>query len=250
MRYELKARTAPEILDGSFKLYRDHLWPLLAISAIGAVPTMLFSRLQQQHAGPGDQGGLLLSLAGIVSLLFFTVQYGALISASVDAYLGRPYTVGGAYLKVLPLLGGFLWVGLIWSFAVGFGLILLVIPGLYWMVLWSMWPQALIVENKRGWEALNRSRALAKGAFWKLALLLFLVAVVQYALIFGARAALPHAIMAIPVLGALLTAIPSVVLFPLPPILLTLFYFDGRIRHEGWDLEMKAAEAAPSGAAA
>ncbi len=40
MRYELKARTLSEILDGTFKLYSDNLGPFLTVSAVASIPVV------------------------------------------------------------------------------------------------------------------------------------------------------------------------------------------------------------------
>ncbi len=259
MRYEFKARTVSEILDGTFKLYRDHWQPLLTIAALLSIPTMIFSGFadwlsKAAKAGSVDAAmapmlGVLVSLPLVI--LAATVEYCALTSATVDAYLGRPFTVGGAIRRAFSLFFPLLWVGLLFYVAVGFGFLLLVIPGVYLTLIWAVWLQAVVVEDKRGSAALGRSRQLTRGATGRLGWLLLAFLAVQLALVYGIHAAIPAALSDIPFLGAALADVPSVLIAPVYPAVLTLFYFDGRIRHEGWDLEQKVAEGvAPPASAA
>ncbi len=254
VRYELKARSVSEILDGTFKLYRDNFAPLLAISLIGAIPLLFFDALAVQAnqavkaasmgAAMGAVGGLLLLLPFM--LLAITVQYCALSCAAADAYLGRRFTVGGALGRAFRRLGSLVWAGLLVTGGLLLGFIAFIVPAFYLMLIWARWLQALVVEDKRGSAALGRSYALTKGSVGKLGGLLFVFAIVQYAIIYGVKAAVPAGLEAVPLLGVALEQLPSVLLAPLYPALFTLFYFDGRIRHEGFDLEMKAAETLPA----
>jgi len=256
LRYELKARTVSELLDGTFKLYRDHFAPLLAIAAIGAVPTLLFTgfvdsfvtaaKAGSAEAAMGPFLGLVLTLP--VILIVATVQYCALTSASIDAYLGRPFTVGGALRHALSLFFSLLWAGFLFYLGVTVGFVLLIVPGLYLTLIWAVWLQALVAEDKRGTAALGRSRALTKGATGQLGWLVLVFVLLQTAVVYGFHAAMPSALENIPFLGAAIGEIPSVLIAPVYPALLTLFYFDARIRHEGFDLELKASEGLPASA--
>ncbi len=259
MRYELKPRSMSELMDGTFKLYRDQVGPLLAIAAITDVPTAAFYVLAQRLvANPATvtrAPGSLVPLFAALSLLplmlvAMTVQAGALASATADAFLGRPWSVGGALRKAFSLLPGLLWAGILWLLGLSLGFLLFILPCFYLGLAWAVWIQALVVEGKRGGAALSRSRALTKGAFGRLGWLLLAFGVVQIALFVGMAAAIPSSIDKLPVIGAVLSQIPNVVMAPLYPALFTLVYFDGRIRHEGYDLEVAAREEAPAASAA
>ncbi len=52
------------------------------------------------------------------------------------------------------------------SLAVGFGTILLIIPGIVFSVWFSFSLYVFVLENKKGTEALSASRQLVKGKFW------------------------------------------------------------------------------------
>lgn len=256
MKYELKPRTLSEILDGTFKLYRDNAPALLTISAIAGVPLVLFQMFAawaKPMLGSGSSlagslalvGGLLILLPVVLVAVF--VQYCALTVATADAYQGRPFTPQDAFGRTFAVLGSLLWVSALFSFGIGLGYLCCLVPGIYLTLIWAVWLQAFVVEGKRGGEALARSKVLTRGNLGQVGLILVVFLVVQLALMYGISAAIPAALAGIPVLGAALQQAASVLIAPLYPALLTLIYFDGRIRHEGYDLEVAAASAPAAG---
>jgi hypothetical protein len=251
MKYELKARTLSEILDGTFKLYRDNASAFLTISAIASVPLVgfqMFAAWAKPMLNAGSVGTSLALVAGLlillpVVLIAIYVQYCALSIAAADAYQGRPFTPQDAFSRTFNDVGGLLWASLIFSFGIGLGYVCCIVPGIYLTLIWAVWLQAFAVEGKRGSEALTRSKVLTKGNLGQIGLILLVFLAVQLALMYGISAAIPAALAGIPVLGAALQQAASILISPLYPSLLTLIYFDGRIRHEGYDLEVAAASA-------
>lgn len=71
-------------------------------------------------------------------------------------------TVLDAWKLVLPLL----WIAILEMLIVLGGLVLLIIPGIYFGVVLSFSTFTLIEEKHRGTAALNASRNLVKGRFW------------------------------------------------------------------------------------
>ncbi len=129
MRYELKARTLSEILDGTFKLYSDNLGPFLTVSAVASIPVVacqLFladlSKGLARGASPTASLSSVGSLMLVLMLFSFAtmVQYCALSFAAADAYQGRSFTVGDAFSRTLGALGSLLWAG----FLLGGGVVL------------------------------------------------------------------------------------------------------------------------------
>ena len=47
------------------------------------------------------------------------------------------------------------------------GFALLVVPGIYLFVRWFFVPQAVVIENARGWQALVRSSGVVQGFWWR-----------------------------------------------------------------------------------
>jgi len=74
-------------------------------------------------------------------------------------------------------------VGFLFAVAVGIGFILLVVPGIILMVMWSVAGPAVVVERDGVGRAFGRSQELTKGVRWKI-FGLFLVLLVIYILLF------------------------------------------------------------------
>jgi hypothetical protein len=80
--------------------------------------------------------------------------------------LGDPIDVEASYRWGFRRIGSVILVSLLFALAVVGGFILLVIPGLIFIVMLSVSIPALIVEDRRGSDALGRSWNLVKGNFW------------------------------------------------------------------------------------
>lgn len=139
---------------------------------------------------------------------------------------------------------------------------LLMIPvGVYttWMSLrYSLSVPACVVENLKAPAAIRRSIELSKGARWRVFVLLILVAVIKYGLVlltqaFVVVAAFKHPGQIAPGISALSSVISFLTnsfLGPIGATGLTLFYYDQRVRKEGYDIEwMMAAAGLTTGAA-
>lgn len=113
-------------------------------------------------------------------------------------------------------------------------------------VLWIFWAQTVMIENKGLRAGLGRSWRLVRGSFWRV----LLIAIVAYIFIATITATPTYAISIVAVMlpqTAIATALNSAVstligifVTPLWSTLLTLVYYDLRIRKEGFDLEMQA----------
>lgn len=69
------------------------------------------------------------------------------------------------YVKGFKLLFPFLWLALLNIFIIFIGLCLFIIPGIIWGMRYSLSIGALIFEDKRGFQALSRSKALTEKHF-------------------------------------------------------------------------------------
>lgn len=115
---------------------------------------------------PGVVGGSLALVAGILGVL---ATFGFISAVSKKFY---PETVLPLdKLKVLYRDGikyavPILWIGILTSLCVFFGLALFVIPGIWLSVILGYSTYVLIFEGKRGTEALAHSYIYAKDNFW------------------------------------------------------------------------------------
>ena len=156
------------------------------------------------------------AFAWIIAVVIGAIVQGALTRATVADNEGHRATFGeciaAAVRVLLPLIG----VGLIFGIAIGIGFVLLLVPGIIIMLMWSVAGPAVVVERDGVMRAFSRSSELTKGSRWKI-LGLFVVLLVIYVLVFmllgvvGLRA-VPTAAEPFGVANLIVSAITSIVL--------------------------------------
>jgi len=205
-------------------------------------------------------------LIGLIALLVvYPLVTGATTKAVSDTYLGNPVTVGSALKVAWRRFGTLLMSQTVAGMIVLLGFILLVVPGILWMLSYTLIPPVVMIEaaerkgarpvpsppgdpgrgtpriTDRG-EIRRRSWELVKGNRGKVFVVLFVFVVMQVLLAtagnwiagmgFGAGSNLARAIQSI------IGNVVAIVVAPLQTIAITLLYYDFRIRKEGFDLEM------------
>jgi hypothetical protein len=120
-------------------------------------------RSEPVFSGGADILRLLLSILG--QIVAYSLTVGLLVQLAYDAKLGRPLQlgryVGPALSAVVPMAVLSLVVGIL----VGVGFLLLVVPGLWVLAVFSVTPVAVVIE-RAGFGGLGRSADLTKGYRW------------------------------------------------------------------------------------
>ena len=102
---------------------------------------------------------------GIVG--YFWVQ-GALVEVVRDVRDGRAdRTIGEIYQAVSPRLPALIVAGILAGLGIAVGLILLIVPGLFLLTIWSMLVVVIVIEGKSAGEAFGRSREVVRGHGWE-----------------------------------------------------------------------------------
>ena len=156
---------------------------------IGAIPGVLLTYIAVRMSGAA--GVQAASFSALMSTIFLSTIFGLLVSALVQGSLtratiaaneGRKATFGESFaaaLRVfLPLVG----LSILFILGMWIGFILLIIPGIIFLVAASVAVPALVVERNGVFPAFRRSGELTKGARWKI-LGLFLLLGVAYLLL-------------------------------------------------------------------
>jgi hypothetical protein len=237
-----------EILSTAFQLYRRHWRTLLAIAAVVVVPfTLLQYLLGDQVRTRGEEtangvvvetatwavgiAGLVAALAGVVMFLVLT---GAITRAVAAEVAGEDPGVEQSYRFGFHRFWSVLLVSVLVGLATVAGLILFIIPGIYIGVRLAVSIEALVVEGRRGTQAMGRSWELVGGHWWH-AFGTLLVA----ALLTG----LVNALITAPFSGtswfvqAIVAAVATVVTLPYGVLVGVLLYLDLRARKENLTLD-------------
>jgi hypothetical protein len=226
---------ASEIIGYAYRLYVRHFRSMFLI-ALTTVPLQMLGAVVQDRVGSdyGSLASLPIELAGALVTL---IASGALIFAVNDIASGQPadfnrsLDAGFERFRVLfstNLLSGVL--TFLSIFAIPYFLVRRRLDAAcsvpYFVVRWNFSPQAVMIEGKQNWSALDASALIVRGRWWRtLGVLVLIVLVAFVPLIAAGSAAL------LPTLTA--TTIASVGLALVLPFVMsaqTLLYYDLRSR--------------------
>jgi len=217
-----------DILNTTFNMYRENFGLFAGICAVIVIPqAILLAAFAASHSA------LFVLLGALISLAVPFLLTGALAQAVSARYLGRPMTIAQAYEAlgtgtILTLIG----VSFLGAILVLIGLILIIIPGIFIAVRFTVAAQAAVLERQSVTGSLRRSWQLVEGNWWRVFGIVIVVTILVGVLetiasrVVGAAAG--------DVLGTgLSTAVVGIFIQPIQAIALTLLYYDLRIRKEG-----------------
>jgi hypothetical protein len=244
----LPPRGIGELLSTALQLYRRYWRTLLAIAAVVVVPLTLVqygighwvrSHGQQLH----DQAAVSTSfwavasaslLAALVGLLLYQVLTGAITRTIATEVTGHDLDLEQSYRFGFARLGPILIVSILVGLATLLGLIVFIIPGIYICVRLAVSIQALVIEGRRGTEAMRRSWDLVGGHWWHAAFTLLVAALIT---------GVVNAVITAPFgagawfLKGVAAAVATTVTLPYGALVGVLLYLDLRARRERLDLD-------------
>lgn len=243
----LRPLSVGEVLDVSFGLYRSMFPPLLVVAAV----SQLFPIVLNVYIS--SAGGVLENLGLFAAYLTAAMVLSALgVAASTyivsDAYLGRSTSAGAALTRAMGLLARLIAISLLSSLLITFGLLLFIIPGvilLSGLVLSTV--VAVLEAPPSSIAAMGRAWDLSRGYRGKVlltmvvAFLLFMVPSIVIGTIWGLIGSVTAGSVPMLVVQSLL----SVFIYPFVYVVMTVLYYDIRVRKEGFDLELLASSLSP-----
>jgi hypothetical protein len=244
----LRPRKATELVDAAFQLYRRE--PLQFIIGFGVVyiPWMVLVSalgLQPSEVAPTVTQLVVSTLGGV---LIYTFGGGVTTVLANDIYFNRQPDLARAFRAVGASFLTLLLTMVVVTLAVGFGFVLLFVPGLYMLARYFAVKQAVLLEGAAAGPALGRTSELSKGYKKHILLTIVIVSLLYFALSVGVGLfvrVIPSSIVRLA-----LSAIFATVVFPLFGITETLLYYDVRIRKEGFDIEYLSTAPAETNAVA
>ena len=244
----LPPRRIGEILATAFQLYRRHWRTLMAIAAVVVVPLTLlqygvghwFRTNGQQLQDPAEVSTSFWAvasaslLAALVALVLYQVLTGAITRNIATDVAGQDLGLEQSYRFGFARLGPILVISILVGLATLVGLIVFILPGIYIGVRLCVSIEALVVEGRRGTEAMGRSWGLVGGHWWHA----FGTLVVA-----GLLTGIVNAVITAPFGGTgwfvqgLVAAVATVVTMPYGVLVGVLLYLDLRARKENLNME-------------
>jgi hypothetical protein len=271
----LRPRSAIEIVDTAFTIWRRNIGQMTIIGIAATVPIILALVLGLGSLFAGSLGNKHLDETAIVAMvpmilifvlvlvLWMAVVDGAMTLAAGDAYHGREVSAASA-LRGAVSKGGTLVVSnilrmLTIALATGVGaaviailarangglaVILMIVLAVCMILLFARLfatTNAVVFENSGASESLSRSFALSKGSAWRIfgvILLAYIVLVVAQIAIGITVQVVFNVMLRNQVLTSMIGNVVGALLYPFLSIALMVLYFDQRIRKEGYDLDV------------
>ncbi len=112
-------------------------------------------------------GWLGLLIGGLASIVGTFWLQGAFVEAVRDVRDGKQdLSIGETFSAVQPRLSALIVAGILAGLGIAVGLILLIVPGLYLLTIWSLIVPTIVLEGKSAGESFGRSRELVRGNGW------------------------------------------------------------------------------------
>jgi hypothetical protein len=245
----LRPLSLGEVLDVSFGLYRAKFGPLIVVTVASQIIPSMF------RVYFGSTGELMINLPLLLAYYLLAIVLSSIgIAASTrivaDAYLGRETSAGAALGSAASLLGRIVAVSVTSSLLIVVGFLLLIVPGFILMSGLMLGTVVTVLETPASTvAALGRSWELSKGYRVKVLATLFCVFVMLMVptVVVGALWA---------VLGSfaggsgglamqILSTVLALFIYPFFYTVITVLYYDLRVRKEGFDLELLASQLLP-----
>jgi lipid-A-disaccharide synthase-like uncharacterized protein len=155
------------IISRIWAIYLDQSWVLIGTALIlYSVQFVVYLLL------PGAAGFVLAVLFWALSILY----QGMVVKLVQDVQDGRrDHSVGDLIRSVEPVFWPLVAVSILTGIGVGIGFILLIIPGLILIVIWSVVAPVIVLERPGVFEAFGRSRDLVRGNGWNVFAVILLV---------------------------------------------------------------------------
>ena len=237
----LRPRKATEIVDAAIEVYRRNPVHFMLLTTLVHAPWLILQLVLIGNAPPTAQiaTSLLISLGTIVSYFLMTA---VVVQMASDLYLGRETDAFIAFRRVGAKLPTAFMASFIQALLLGFGLVLFLVPAVYWSALYFAAIPAIVLERCGLFEGFERSAKLSKDLKLHILSTLGLVFIIKFAVTLGAT----FLVAIVPNFATqrVLSALVSIIVYPISGISDALIYYDTRIRREGFDIEMMAA--APS----
>jgi hypothetical protein len=211
---------AGAVIRRVFEIYVDQASVLMPAAAVVFVFTGIISALLLTASAA------LALVALIISLVATTLFTGMVVELVSDVQDGRRDASPGQLLRAAtPVIGQLILVGIVAAIGIVIGFVLIIIPGLILITVWSVAAPVVVLENPGVFAALRRSRELVRGSGWQvfavIAVLYIMVGVVSL-LIEGIAESAGSGV------GIVVRVIVGVLTAPLSALAASVLYFELR----------------------
>ena len=161
---------AAEICGANFPLFG-------VVMLIVSLPNLYFT-LQTPETDPTFATANFL-LASVIGLFLSTIGEAFILIGAFQYLRGQPVVPSEALqrsvARFLPIVG----FAILYAIALLFGFLLLIVPGIIFLVMWTVALPACVVEGLGPVDCMRRSAELTKGHRWKILGIIILLAIIS-----------------------------------------------------------------------
>jgi hypothetical protein len=160
------------IISRALQIYRDQAATLLGAALIIFGIQFLLALLLPR----------LLFVAGLAAFILSVFYGGMVVNLVRDVQDGRrDHSTGELFRSVTPVLLPLVGLAIVAGIAIAIGFVLIIIPGLILLTIWSVAAPVMVIEHPGVFAALGRSRDLVRGYGWPVFGTIVLAALVEVA---------------------------------------------------------------------
>jgi len=261
----LRSRSATEILDAAFQIYKRHALQFILVTGLAYAPWLVIQLAFLREALKVTNSSTTtlswaFGLNAIGSFIVYSLMAGVLIRSGSRAYLyGEPSDLQDAIRDVLPKVFRIIGATIARSVIMGAGALamLFAIPlalinpalmflGIIPVCIWFGYffarfvaaTSAIVLEDVGVDKALSRSSALTRGLKWHVLRTYLIMFALYMVLAVGVVGIL--ALTDSVVVQAVTQTVLTIIGYPIVGLTEMLLYYDLRIRKEGFDIEVMA----------
>jgi hypothetical protein len=189
---------------------------------------------------------IVLMVLSMVASAFAVASTTSIVSA---AYLGHAISAGDALRRASGVIGRLVVISVLTSIVVGLGLLVFIVPGLILLAGLVLSSVVVVLEPGTGpVGAMNRSWALTSGSRWKVFATVFVAALFLLipSMVVGVMAAIGTMLGSwSQTVSVVVSGVLQIFAYPFLYVVVTVVYYDLRVRKEGFDLELLATATHP-----
>ena len=208
------------VISDAFGLYSSNFGVLIGVGVLIALVFGIVNGILND-----SDSAFLRFIAWILQLIATAIYTGFVVKLVQDVRDGRrDQSAGELVSAATPAIGSLIVFGILSGIAIGIGFVLLIIPGLFLLTIWSVGAPAIVAEGRGPLEAFGRSWELVKDHFWTVFGVLVVVFLIMIAA-FVVAAAIGAAIGGI--VGAAIVAFLTLLIFmPISALVASTLFFD------------------------
>jgi Membrane domain of glycerophosphoryl diester phosphodiesterase len=259
---QLRPLSIGETLDAGFRLLRARFGTLIVCVLVPMVPLSIIATVIEASTNDQafdvnatttsttDDGAIIAGtlISALIQGAAAALAIAACFRVVSSAYLGERAEAGPSLRyglsRLLPLIVAYITLSIVLAVSALF----LLIPAIFLGVKWCVTFAAIVAERAGPFSAMGRSWELTGGHWWRTFGTLLVVGLIALVLYLAVVAGLGGTIAAsedmsevtYATLATALTVILFAILYPLVASIITVIYYDLRVRNEGFDLQLLA----------